>query len=44
MIKNWVVGCYRGVTSEPFADESMGCADPSADCARHSCPRRGEGP
>ncbi len=34
MIKNWVTGCNRGRTSEPLADESIGCADPSADCAQ----------
>ncbi len=34
MIKNWVAGCRRGMTSELLADGSMGCADPSADCAQ----------
>ncbi len=34
MIKNWVAGCNRGMTTEHAADEAMGCADPSADCTQ----------
>ncbi len=34
MIKNWVTGCNRRMTAEHAANETMGCADPSADCAQ----------
>ena len=40
MIKNWVVGCNRGTTAEnglrslESADEAVGRATPSADCAQ----------
>ncbi len=34
MIKNWVAGCNRGMPAKHAADETMGCADPRADCAQ----------
>ncbi len=34
MIKNWVAGCNRGMTSEHSADEAMGRATSSADCTQ----------
>ena len=34
MIKNWVTGCNKQTTTERSARETVGCADPSADCAQ----------